>query len=273
MNFYFILIIILLLILFSLIVKNIYRYLTKHNKKYNIKKDGAIILPQILNSNEIDIFKNMIENKKSIELKNYIINSESINKKIKNILGSGYIFHDYIFIIKKSNIDTCHRDYNGSFYNKDIKHKSYTIIFYLENMDRCLDIIPKSHIYPNKNNINFSDFTEYVKCSKGDALLFDANLIHSGAYNEKQNNVRIQMKISHKDDIKYLNYYQNYNKILNKENNYPKWFNNLKKTFSCSFPIFNDWIKSYDDNTNNKHEINKETNLLSKYLYVKLDNL
>ena len=46
----------------------------------------------------------------------------------------------------------------------------------------------------------------------GIMIIFDANLIHVGTLLDSDNNIRIQMKVTHKDDIEVLSYYQNFNK-------------------------------------------------------------
>ena len=50
-------------------------------------------------------------------------------------------------------------------------------------------------------------------------------------------NLRIQLKVSHKDDIDKLQYYQNYNKILNKHNELPISIRKAQRNFSCMFPF------------------------------------
>ena len=70
---------------------------------------------------------------------------------------------DYIWMIMKSNVHICDRDNNGLFFNKNQKYDSYTILFYLEDMDSCLDVIPKSHLSKYKNLINLTDLTKKNK--------------------------------------------------------------------------------------------------------------
>jgi hypothetical protein len=47
-------------------------------------------------------------------------------------------------------------------------------------------------------------------------ILFNANLIHVGTINEKDDHLRIQMKVTHKEDIDTIGYYENFHKILTK---------------------------------------------------------
>ena len=152
-------------------------------------------------------------------------------------------------MIMKSNIHTCHKDNNGLFINKNQKYDSYTILFYLENMEKCLDVIPKSHKSKYKSIINLTDTTKSIRCKPGSAILFNAGLIHVGSFNKKENNIRIQMKVSHKDDFKTLNYYQNFNKYLNKENKMPLKIRKIQKHFSCQFPFLNDLVQDVNIKT------------------------
>ena len=208
----------------------------------NLQTDGICIIKNILSDQELtELLK--ISNKKDYKtVKTKITN----NSKIKNALiqktGKDYMFHDYIFIIQKSAIHTCHRDANGTMFN-DIKNPSYTMILYLEDMDRCLGVIPKSHIN-NDYDINITNQVKDVLCQKGDILLFDANLIHSGIISETPDNLRIQMKISHKDDIPVLKYYTNYNKILNESNTMSKPLQHIQQNLSCMFPIVSNYTQT-----------------------------
>jgi ectoine hydroxylase-related dioxygenase (phytanoyl-CoA dioxygenase family) len=247
------------------------------NKKYNLENDGLVVIPKLLSIDNINKIKELIENKKYKKAKEIILKSNEIKKRIYDILGPDYDFHDYIFIIKKSQFHACHRDYNGDFFNSTQKYPSYTIIIYLENMDKCLDIIPKTHKHIMANAINITDFSESILCSIGDALLFNANLIHSGSLNKTELNTRIQMKISHKDDYNALNYFQQYNKILNTENKDPKWIKILQKHISCMVPSFSIITQQFDNNKYSNNTDNKNTdNIINKLLYnkyAKLNNI
>lgn len=213
----------------------------------DLDKNGFQLLPNFLNNNEINMIQNLTANKKLLNIKKYIIKNKEY--KIKKILNNDYMFQDYIWYIMKSNVHTCHRDNNGKFFNENQKYDSYTILIFIEDMDRCLDVIPKSHKSKYNNAINLSDYTRSVPCKKGDALLFNANLIHTGSFNKKPNNLRIQMKVSHKDDIKQLSYYQDFNKYVDKENNIPKPIKYLQKNLSCTYPVFSDLTQKTNINT------------------------
>jgi len=235
----------LLLFLILLFILNIPNY----KEKFNLNNDGITVINNIFDSNDLHIINESINNNKIKDVKKYIIENKNIYNKIIKLIGNDYLFHDYIFYIKKSKIHTCHRDYNGTLFNKDAKHTSYTIIFYLNNMNSGLDIISGSHKSLLYNAINFYDVTQGVKVKTGDAIIFNSNLIHSGAFNKKDDNPRIQMKISHKDDIHLFDFYQKYNKILDKDNKTNKTFQKIQKSLSCQFPIISD-LTSYDAKKN-----------------------
>ena len=233
--FYLLLFIILIILIISAIMKD---YIDEKTDKYNLEKDGFVVIKDAVTLDEIKILKNYCNNNNYRTAKSFLINNNNlkniIHKETKNI---NYIFQDYIWIIKKSSVHTCHRDNNGDFFNKGQKYPSYTMLIYLEDMDKCLGVIKSSHKNINSNNINFSNNVINIPCKKGDIILFNANLIHVGALNKRDDNLRIQMKVTHKDDIKHIYYYQNFNKVLNKDNKLPFIIKKIQKNTSCMFPI------------------------------------
>lgn len=236
---------ILLIIVLSIIILSIFLKRKKVIKdmdpnKKNLNENGFVIFKSFIDSNQIVDFKDKIIKKKLNDIKKEITNSSKIKNKCINLLGTSYIFQDYILGIIKSLVHTCHRDYNGDFFNKNQKMPSYTILIFLEDMDYSLDVIPKSHKNKFNNLFNFTDNTVSINCKKGDAILFNANLIHSGSFNKKLDNMRIQMKLTHKDDIESIKYYQNYNKYIDKTNNIPLYLKKIQKHISCQFPVFSD---------------------------------
>jgi hypothetical protein len=202
---------------------------------YDIDRDGFYVYKNILNTEEIEILKSNClygDYKKS---KDYLLNNASLNNIIKSI-SLDYKFQDYIWIIQKSSVHTCHRDNNGDFFNEGQKHPSYTMLIYLEDMEKCLGVIPKSHLNKNSFFVNFNGNLINLLCNKGDVILFNANLIHVGTLTERDDNLRIQLKVTHKDDIDKISYYQNFNKILNKDNKMPQYLRKAQRNISCMFP-------------------------------------
>jgi ectoine hydroxylase-related dioxygenase (phytanoyl-CoA dioxygenase family) len=228
--------IVLMIMVFSgMFNSNIIRY-----KKYHLKRDGCCVIKNVLSKNDILTIKKMCDESNYEETKEMLLNHPEIKTRIVQTLDKNYVLQDYIWIIKKSAVHTCHRDNNGDFFNKGQRYPSYTMLVYIEDMEKCLGVIPTSHTDINAYNINFANNVENVICNKGDAILFNANLIHVGAINEKDDNLRIQLKVTHKDDIQHIAYYQNFNKVLNEENKLPKPIIQIQKNISCMLPFISD---------------------------------
>jgi len=213
---------------------------------WNLKENGFIIIKDTLNDDEIDNLKLLCLANDYINVKDYLHKHGKIQKLIRGYTDESYEFQDYIWIIKKSSVHTCHRDNNGDFFNKGQKYPSYTMLIYLVDMDNSLDVIDKSHKVENKNAFDFNISNPLTKlgCKSGDIVLFNANLIHVGTINEKDDNLRIQMKVTHKDDREILNYYEDYNKVLNKDNKIPRWIRKIQKHVSCMVPSLSDKVQN-----------------------------
>lgn len=204
---------------------------TDFMKELNI--NGYKLVKNKLNSNHINDIKNL---NNLDDIKNYLIK----NCNILDDFTKNYILYDYIFVLNKSKIHTCHRDNNSKFFNKNQKHDSYTAIIFIEDMDKCINVIPGSHHNKYHSIINPFDINKTVYCNKGDILFFNASLIHAGTILKKENNMRIQLKIVHKDDINVLKHFDKYRKIINKNNNYPLPIQQLHQYISCKLPLISD---------------------------------
>jgi hypothetical protein len=243
------------------------------NASYNLKKDGLCVLKNIFTANEMEYFKNECNRDNYKIVKERIISNPKMQSIIKNKIGNDYDFQDYIFIIKKSAIHTCHRDGNGDFFNEKQKYPSYTMLLFLEDMDKCLGVIPQSHKDVNSFNFNFTERVSNVVCNKGDIILFNANLIHVGALNSRDDNLRIQMKITHKHDIPVMDYYNNYNKILNEDNNMPFYVRKLQQKLSCMFPVLSNYTQKEVQTSSEKSKTAKDISIAQKiYSYVMYGN-
>jgi hypothetical protein len=201
----------------------------------SLDKDGFSIYKNVLDQNEIDRLTLYCKKKEYKKIKDCLLMHDGL-KKIATDVSPDYVFQDYIWIIEKSSVHTCHRDNNGDFFNEGQKHPSYTMLIYLEDMEKCLGIIPESHKDKYSYFVDLNGNLVNLLCQKGDVIIFNANLIHVGTINSRDDNLRIQLKVTHKDDIEHISYYQNFNKILNKENTLPLYLRNAQRNLSCMFP-------------------------------------
>jgi hypothetical protein len=205
--------------------------------------DGARLFQSAVPQEKIQKWRELSKSKKYKELKTEMSTDANIQRLVKSI-SPEYVLQDYIWVIEKSAVHTCHRDNNGTFFNTGQKYESYTMLVYLESMDKCLGVIPGSHMSQYTNAVNLMGGVKDIVCSAGDVIIFNANLVHVGTLTEKDDNLRVQMKISHPDDLEVLKYYQNFNKVLNKENNNPRILRQMQRGFTCAFPFLSDLTQS-----------------------------
>ena len=213
-------------------------------RQYDLERDGVCLFPQVLSTKQIEQLKQECMKGQYKEAKEQLIHDKRLITLLQKTLGNEYQFQDYIWIIQKSSVHTCHRDNNGDFFNKGQQYPSYTLLLYLEDMEKCLGVIPTSHKDVNSFNVNITNKVETLLCKKGDAILFNANLIHVGTIQSKDDHLRIQMKVTHRDDIPTLSYYQDFNKILKKDNTMPKELLQFQKNVSCMFPYLSNLTQS-----------------------------
>lgn len=230
-------------LLLFIIVSIVFRLAKKDfTKKSSMLHHHGFQVIDCLSDNDVIYLRSLWDANNTKQIKKFLHEHPNVIKQVQTLLGSSYVFQDYVLMIEKSRIHTCHRDLNAHQFNSGQKHPSYTIIFYLEDMDRCLDVIPKSD--QSQLGVYLTDETKSIRCTPGNAILFSAGLIHAGSMNEKPNNKRIQMKLTHKDDIKTIGFFQNYNKKLDNDNNSSEVFTSFQKHMSCQVPIVSDLFKS-----------------------------
>ena len=238
---------ILVIVIFALITINYLffytDYVDKNVSKYQLNSNGIQVFQNMFNDDEIRDMKNHCDKKDYKKVKMYLLSHPKLRKLIDENMGDQYIFQDYIWIIKKSVVHTCHRDNNGDFFNKGQKYPSYTMLVYLENMDKGLGVIPNSHNEMNSYNFNLVDPIINLPCNQGDVIIFNANLIHVGSMNKKDDHLRMQLKVTHKDDIKHIKYYENFNKILDNDNHLPVVLRKAQKKLSCMMPGISNWTQ------------------------------
>jgi hypothetical protein len=240
-NYYIIIIITILLLLFFINYFFLYSDIIEENTlQYNLPTHGFQIYPSVFSQHYVNHLKKCCEKEEYKNTKQDLITNKGLLKLIHNELNDAYTFQDYIWIIKKSVVHTCHRDNNGDFFNDNQKYPSYTMLIYLEDMEKCLGVIPTSHKDMNSYAFNITDKVINLPCKPGDVILFNANLIHVGCINKKDDNLRIQLKVTHREDIPHIQYYQNFNKILNKDNHLPGFLRKAQRKITCTIPALSD---------------------------------
>jgi len=229
--------IVVVLLIFWIVVNSI--DIAVDPSKYDLERDGVQHYKSVISEDTRKRWEMLSKKKQYKELKTEMQQHPSMRKIVES-LGKDYDFQDYVLVIEKSSVNTCHRDYNGTFSNPKQKHKSYTILVYLEPMGRCLGVIPGSQASKYANVVNLKNNVRDLRCSERDAILFDANLIHVGTIIERDDNLRIQMKITHREDLEALSYYENYNRVLNKDNANPRIVRKMQRQMSCALPYLAD---------------------------------
>jgi len=212
--------------------------------KLSLERDGVVMLPGVLSPHQVVRFRHLAKRAQYKKIKEEILGDANISQRLGEATGPGYVFQDYIWMIMKSNVHTCHRDNNGDFFNTGQSHPSYTLLFYLEEMDSCLDVIPRSHTSLWRHSVQWTDTTQHIPCRPGSVVLFNANLVHTGSFNPRPDNMRIQMKWTHQDDLSIIDYYNDFNKYVDKPNKVPLSIRRLQKHLTCQFPILSDITQS-----------------------------
>jgi len=231
----------------------------KRRGAFDLLEDGFQVHRGVLSPSEVESLKRM--SNKSV--KDALMTHQGVLEVVKS-LGPGYEFQDYVFILKKSSIHTCHRDANGDLFNKGQMNPSYTMIVFLEGSDNCLEVAPGSH---DGRKLN-PEGTVPVPCRAGDLFLFDANLVHAGAIGPDR--LRVQMKVTHRDDRDTIWYYENYNKVADHDNPLPDAIKGIHQKASCAFPFVADMVqdevkKSYTG------EVSDQQKAYSQFFYGNQD--
>jgi hypothetical protein len=207
----------------------------------DLNKHGYIVKHNIIDTKNI---QKQWDNKEYKDIFTSLKTDINIKNLIEYHLDSDFVLMDYIMFLSNSVLHTCHRDNNGMRFN-DIKHKSYTILIYIDDMKQYLDVVPGSH---NHIGIYSDDKTETFICKPGSIIMFDSDLVHAGSLNNNKNNRRIQLKVCHKDDEQKLKFYDNYHKILDKPNVNSEFSKKIQKHLTCTYPIFSDLTQGVNKN-------------------------
>jgi hypothetical protein len=208
-----------------------------------LHEHGYCLLKQAIPQEQIDVWRAQCREGQYKEVKENLVKQPHLLAPLQKVTTSEYQFQDYIWIIQKSSVHTCHRDNNGDFFNEGQEWPSYTVLVYLENMEKCLSVLPQSHIDKHSVWVNWEEPMHDILCDAGDVVIFNANLIHVGTINQREDNLRIQLKWTHPDDIAKIGYYEDFNKVLNEDNQLPIPLRKMQRNISCLFPGVSDWTQ------------------------------
>lgn len=208
---------------------------------WNVRKVDTIgyHVMDMFTREEVDRLLRMTKEKKYEDVYAYITTHPRVLQNVHGVIGDAYRFQNYLLSIEKSSVSTCHRDENGQFFNRNLKHPSYTMLFYLKELNGCLDIIENSHVHESLLN---TKKLKTIDCVPGQAILFDADMIHSGTSHDVDDSTRIQLKLHHKDDH-FPEYLENMKQRLDASKNEGSSAD-LMRSLSCTFPIISDLSKN-----------------------------
>jgi hypothetical protein len=188
---------------------------------------------------QVDHMLRLVGERKYDDVYAFITTHPVVLKNIEATIGPEYEFKNYMLAIEKSSVSTCHRDENGQFFNRDLKHPSYTVLFYLKEIDGCLDIVEQSH--EQSQVLNFKKLKS-IQCVPGQAILFDADMIHSGSLKAGEESTRIQLKLHHKDDV-FPKYLEKMHQTLDASKDNAST-STLARSISCTIPVIPDLVKN-----------------------------
>ena len=127
--------------------------------------------------------------------------------RVLDRLPAGYEFLNYEYTIRGTSLSTWHRDVTSGQTYHATTHPTYTVIRYEYDGD-FLTVVPMSHAtYP------FSiGRTQMINGTAGTTVLFNADLLHSGAPN-RVGAARLarQYKVAHRDDRPRLTHLEGVN--------------------------------------------------------------
>jgi len=211
-----------------------------------LRMDGYQLLENMFSLDEVEWLMRVTgdQTKPSLQTaREFVARHTLLNDAIiRECLLVEYVYNDYMFALLGSQIATCHRDYNGTMFQTQLNRPTYTMLIYLSPMKSCLDVVPGSHETTYRNNY-LIDNSKHIRCSVGDVLVFDSNLIHTGSIiNESEINPRLQMKLCHTSDREKLSFLEDYYKVLN-DTSGNKVAMTVSKHLSCQYPV------SYINNT------------------------
>jgi hypothetical protein len=204
-----------------------------------LEKSGYLIKNNLLTESEVHYLLHYWNNKDYTSIKYFFKNNINMENTVTEIFGNDYILLDYTYIIEDSSIHTFHRDYTSCKQYNKLDNISYTMIIYLDSPDYGLDVIPESH--NNIQSVYMMNSAISIRCDSGSAIIFDANLLHSGTLKVGQPSRHcIQFKIVHKDDISKIPHLLGQHVLNNRQNDKSYTLKQIERYLTQHFPIFMD---------------------------------
>lgn len=165
----------------------------------------AILLIYLYES--IDYYKFM----RTLENDGYKVFNNFNKKMVLKELPKGYEFLNYKYKVKGCSLSTFHRDVTSSQTIFKTKYPVFTCITY-KNNGNLLAICPSSH----KTTPFLFERPLIINGKEGTTILFNCDIIHSGAINEfGENREATQYKICHREDKDKLKHLIGINKTTN----------------------------------------------------------
>jgi len=201
-------------------------------------------LPKLYAQNWLELFDRLWNENKYEDLINNMIIYDNPLVEYCNTNYPDYEFMKYAYLIKNTTIHTYHRDYTSCKEFNKLDNISYSIIVYLDGENNGLTYYEDSanatiplYILPG--------YCKEYKCKPGDAVLFNANVVHAGLLSLYPNQKRrcIQFKLVHKDDISKLPLLNENYVLINKPNYKSYKLRYLETIFTGVFPCVSDFFE------------------------------
>jgi len=201
-------------------------------------------LNQIFNPTTIKILNDMWSNNKYEDIVQNIIKQDNDLTEYCREYYPDYEFMKYAYLIENTTIHTYHRDYTSCKEFNKLDNISYSIIVYLDGENNGLTY------YEDSSNATIPlyilpGYCKEYKCKPGDAVLFNANVVHAGLLSLYPNQKRrcIQFKLVHKDDVNKLPLLNENFVLINKPNYKSYKIRYLETVFTGMFPCVLDFFE------------------------------
>jgi hypothetical protein len=230
--------------------------------------ERVYLLHQLIDTQLLKQLNNLWENEQYDELVNDIIKKENSLTTYCKTNYPDYVLMKYAYLIENTTIHTYHRDYTSCKEYNNLDHTSYSIIVYLYGENNGLTYYKNSSTSKLPLYI-LPGYCKTYECRPGDAVLFDANVVHAGLLSENPNQERkcIQFKLVHKDDVNKLPLLNENYVLINRPNYKSYKIRYLETVFTGVFPCILDFFE-YNIKTSFYEKKTWIQKLISKLVYT-----